>query len=138
MPASSPSRSRSTSARAGHRRTAAGRPAGRAAALGADETVSLAGDPDEVAERIGRAAADVDVVIDYLWGPPAAGAMIAIATTRAVADRPLTWIQIGSVAGPTAAIPSAALRAARLAVVGSGQGSVPTADIVSELPNSPP
>lgn len=31
-------------------------------------------------------------------------------------------------------IPSAALRAARLQIVGNGQGSVPTADIPAELP----
>ena len=48
--------------------------------------------------------------------------------------KPLTWIEIGSVAGGTAAIPSAALRAARLQIVGSGQGSVPTRDILAELP----
>jgi hypothetical protein len=48
--------------------------------------------------------------------------------------RPLTWIEIGSVAGPTAAIPSAALRAARLQIVGSGQGSVSTREILAELP----
>jgi hypothetical protein len=48
--------------------------------------------------------------------------------------RPLTWIEIGSVAGPTAAVPSAALRAARLQIVGSGQGSVGTREIAAELP----
>ena len=73
-------------------------------------------------------------MIDYLWGPPAADAIRAIVTNRADAGRPLTWIQIGSVAGPTAAIPSAALRAARLQIVGSGQGSVPARDILAELP----
>lgn len=36
----------------------------------------------------------------------------------------LTWIQIGSVAGRESAIPSAALRAANLRLIGSGQGSV--------------
>jgi hypothetical protein len=48
---------------------------------------------------------------------------------------PLTWLEIGSVAGPTAEIPSAALRAARLQIVGSGQGSVATRDFVTELPD---
>jgi hypothetical protein len=38
------------------------------------------------------------------------------------------------VAGPTATIPSAALRAARLQIVGSGQGSVSTRAILEELP----
>ena len=84
--------------------------------------------------RLGQAARDVDVVIDYLWGQPAADAMAAVVTNRTDRGQPLTWIEIGSVAGPTAAIPSAALRAARLQIVGSGQGSVPTRDILAELP----
>jgi NADPH:quinone reductase-like Zn-dependent oxidoreductase len=106
---------------------AAGRNADRLAALkGADLTVSL--------ERVGEVAGNVDVVIDYLWGEPTADAMRAIVTNRTDGDRPLTWIEVGSIAGPTAAIPSAALRAARLQIVGSGQGSVPTRDILAELP----
>jgi NADPH:quinone reductase-like Zn-dependent oxidoreductase len=99
----------------------------------ADETVSLVGTPVEIAERLGRAAADVDVVIDYVWGPSTAAAMVAIVTNRADESKPLTWIEIGSMGGLTAEIPSAALRAARLSIVGSGQGSVATRDIVSEL-----
>jgi hypothetical protein len=43
-------------------------------------------------------------------------------------------IEIGSVAGPSAEIASAALRAVRLQIVGSGQGSVPTRDFLAELP----
>jgi NADPH:quinone reductase-like Zn-dependent oxidoreductase len=115
---------------------AAGRNPGRLAslpALGATGTVALDGDADGVARRVGQAAADVDVVIDYLWGDPAAAAMAGI-VTRADRGQPLTWIQVGSVAGPTAAIPSAALRAARLQIVGSGQGSVSTKEILAELP----
>lgn len=38
-------------------------------------------------------------------------------------------------AGSTAAVASAALLAARLQIVGSGQGSVPTRDILAELPD---
>ncbi len=38
-------------------------------------------------------------------------------------------------AGRSAPIPSAALRAARLDIVGSGQGSVTTAEILAELPS---
>lgn len=48
--------------------------------------------------------------------------------------KPLTWIEIGSVGGATAPIPFAALRAARLSIVGSGQGSVSTRAILTELP----
>jgi NADPH:quinone reductase-like Zn-dependent oxidoreductase len=113
---------------------AAGRDAGRLSALaglGATDLVPL-GD-DDASERL-AVAADVDVVLDYLWGPPGAAAMAAIITSRADRGKPLTWVEIGSVAGPTAPVPSAALRAARLQIVGSGQGSVATAEIRAELP----
>ena len=95
--------------------------------LGADVTTSLDG------QELAGAAADVDVVLDYVWGPPTTEAMTAVVTGRADRGKPLSWVEIGSVAGPTAEIPSAALRAARLQLVGSGQGSVPTRDIVAEL-----
>ncbi len=116
---------------------AAGRDAGRLAALpalGATGIVLLDGDPGDAARRLGQAAAHADVVLDYLWGPPTAAAMVAVVTDRADRGQPLTWIEIGSAAGPAAQIPSAALRAARLQIVGSGQGSVSTGDILAELP----
>jgi NADPH:quinone reductase-like Zn-dependent oxidoreductase len=101
--------------------------------LGADTSVRVDGTEDS-ARRLGEAARDVDVVIDYLWGQATVDAMVAIVTNRPDPAQPLSWIEIGSVAGPTAAIPSAAFRAARLMLVGSGQGSVPTGDILAELP----
>ena len=113
---------------------AAGRDADRLAALpalGATATVPLS--VGDTADRLARAAADVDVVLDYLWGPPTADAMVAIITNRSDRGRPLSWIEIGSVAGRTAEIPSAALRAARLQLVGSGQGSVSTREYLAEL-----
>jgi NADPH:quinone reductase-like Zn-dependent oxidoreductase len=118
---------------------AAGRDADRLAALpalGATATVQLDGGPGVAgaADRLGRVAADVDVVIDYLWGEPAAAAMAALVTHRPERTKPLSWIQIGSVAGPTAPVPSAALRAARLQIVGSGQGSISAREYVAELP----
>jgi hypothetical protein len=45
------------------------------------------------------------------------------------------WIEIGSVGGLQAAIPSAALRSTRLQIVGSGIGSVPGRDYLTELPS---
>jgi NADPH:quinone reductase-like Zn-dependent oxidoreductase len=116
---------------------AAGRDAARLASLaelGASHTVQLVDGDDAPYRRLGAVASDVDVVVDYLWGHPAAAAMAAVVTARTDRSRPLTWIEVGSVAGPTAAIPSAALRAARLEIVGSGQGSVAARDIVEELP----
>jgi NADPH:quinone reductase-like Zn-dependent oxidoreductase len=113
--------------------------AGRSAArlsdlseLGADSTVQL--DDATAVSDLARAARDVDVVIDYLWGPITAGVMAGIAGNRSDPGHPLSWIEIGSVGGPSAEIASAALRAVRMQIVGSGQGSVPTRDIVVELP----
>lgn len=103
-------------------------------ALGADETVSLLGKPDEVADRLARSAADADVVIDYLWGGVTENVMPALLLARADRSRALHWIEIGSMAGQDVALPSALLRKANLRVLGSGQGSVATADIVAELP----
>ena len=102
--------------------------------LGADETVSLLGDPEQVADRLGKSAGDADVVIDYLWGPAAEHAMPALLTARPERSKPLAWIQIGSMAGADITLPSSLLRAANLQIMGSGQGSVTTAGILAELP----
>lgn len=105
---------------------AAGRNPARLATIdGADEVVTL--------DDLG-AAADVDVVLDYLWGAPTEQAMPAIVRARTDRAKPLAWVQIGSVAGAEITLPSALLRAAALTVVGSGQGSVTTRGIVEELP----
>lgn len=93
-------------------------------ALGADQSCTF----DELAQ-----AADVDVVIDYVWGEPTSQAMVDLLTARKDRSAPLVWIEIGSVAGPTAAIPSPALRSARLHIVGSGIGSVSGHDFATEL-----
>jgi NADPH:quinone reductase-like Zn-dependent oxidoreductase len=94
-------------------------------ALGADETITF--------DKVDRAA-DVDVVLDYVWGEPSARAMMALLTARADRSSPLTWIQLGSIAGPDAPVPSVALRSARFQIVGSGIGSVAARDFIAELP----
>ncbi|KQO62703.1 quinone oxidoreductase family protein [Curtobacterium sp. Leaf261] len=117
--------------------TAAGRnPAALAQlpALGADRVVDLGRDASLVSADLAAVGRDVDVVLDYLWGDWAATALTAIVPARDDDSQPLTWIQIGSVTGPTAPIPSAALRAADLRIIGSGQGSVSPRDILAELP----
>ncbi|MCU1407512.1 MAG: putative zinc-binding dehydrogenase [Glaciihabitans sp.] len=112
---------------------AVGRGADRLDGLGADSTVSLDGDGQSLAAALGDEGKDVDVVLDYLWGTPTRDALYAIVPRRANDDQVLSWVQIGSVAGVESAIPSAALRATKLQLIGSGQGSVSTSDIVTEL-----
>jgi NADPH:quinone reductase-like Zn-dependent oxidoreductase len=103
--------------------------------LGTDKVVSLNGDDKDVAEQLGRAAADIDVVIDYLWGRPTEQAMPALLTARTDRSKALFWIQIGSMAGRDITLPSFLLRAANLNIMGSGQGSLTTDDIIAELPS---
>jgi hypothetical protein len=68
------------------------------------------------------------------WGAPTQRALPAIVARRDDDAQPLTWLQIGAIAGPSIELHSAWLRAARVDIVGSGQGSVPASAIVAELP----
>jgi NADPH:quinone reductase-like Zn-dependent oxidoreductase len=105
------------------------------AALGADAVVALDDDPAATAERLAAAAAEVDIVIDYLWGAPAAHAISALLTARSDRSRAMDWIQIGAVAGPTIELPSVALRSANLRLQGAGQGAVSPRAYLAELPS---
>ena len=117
---------------------AAGRNPDRLAALpalGADAIVRLGDDPDATAAALADVAAEVDIVIDYLWGEPAQQAMVALLRGRADRSRALDWVQIGAIAGPTIELPSVALRSANLRLQGSGQGSVSPQGYLAELPS---
>jgi NADPH:quinone reductase-like Zn-dependent oxidoreductase len=117
---------------------AAGRGADRLAALGrlgADDTIDLAADPELVAHDLTAKAADVDVVLDYLWGKPAESAIMPLLMGRKDRTRLISWVQIGAIAGASASLPSAALRQANIHFLGSGQGSVSRAGILSALPD---
>jgi NADPH:quinone reductase-like Zn-dependent oxidoreductase len=104
-------------------------------ALGADEVVALVDDPGVTAERLASAAAGVDVVIDFLWGEPAALAILALLKARADRSRVMDWIQIGAMAGPTIELPSVAFRSANLRLQGNGQGAVSLQAYLAELPS---
>jgi hypothetical protein len=82
----------------------AGRDLARLSALasaGADEVVRLTDDAEATPSALSAAAADVDIVIDYLWGKPAQWAIVALITGRSDPSRAMDWVQIGSMAGPT-------------------------------------
>jgi len=103
--------------------------------VGADAVVPLTDDDDATATALGEAAADVDIVLDYLWGKPAERAIMALLTGRADRSRELNWIQIGAVAGATIELPSVALRSANFRLQGNGQGAVSAAGYLAELPS---
>ena len=103
-------------------------------AAGADVTVRLGADLEADARELAAAAADVDIVIDYLWGPPTQHAIPALLKAREDRGRALDWIQVGAIAGPSIELPSVALRSANLRLQGSGQGSVSRSAYLAELP----
>ncbi len=116
----------------------AGRDLDRLTALtsrGADAVVQLTGDVDATAKTLGAAAAEVDIVIDYLWGTPTEQALTALLGARSDRSRALDWIQIGATAGPTIQLPSVALRSANLRLQGNGQGAVSPRTYLAELPS---
>jgi NADPH:quinone reductase-like Zn-dependent oxidoreductase len=104
-------------------------------AVGADDIVLLTEDSDGTAVALAEAAADVDIVIDYLWSRPAEQAMMALLTGRSDRSRALNWVQIGAMAGPTLQLPSVALRSANLRIQGNGQGAVSAEAYLAELPS---
>ena len=104
-------------------------------AVGADEVVQLTDDAEATAMALAEAAAEVDIVIDYLWGKPAEHAIMALLSERADRSRALNWIQIGAMAGPTIELPSVALRSANFRLQGNGQGAVSTKVYLAELPS---
>jgi NADPH:quinone reductase-like Zn-dependent oxidoreductase len=116
----------------------AGRNLGRLRALnaaGADDVVQLTDDQTATGDALAAAAAEVDIVIDYLWGKPAQQAITALLTARSDRSRAMNWIQIGAVAGPTIELPSVALRSANFRLQGSGQGAVSPETYLAELPS---
>jgi hypothetical protein len=74
-------------------------------------------------------------VLDYVWGPPAETMFEALTRFEREEDEvDISYAQIGSLAGPNAALPSVLLRSRRIKVVGSGLGSVSTATLIGAMP----
>jgi NADPH2:quinone reductase len=82
----------------------------RAAELGADATVSLAGD-DLTAAFTEAAGGPLDLVIDPLWGAPAVAAVEALAMHGRL-------VQLGQSAGAQATFASASVRFKELSILG--------------------
>lgn len=97
--------------------------------VGADTTIELSGAPVDYAE-----AADVDIVLDYLYGDVASSAMQSIVKHRKNKNQRLTWVAIGNMAGGTTPVDGPLLRAANIFVCGCGPGSWSFPRLAEELP----
>lgn len=97
----------------------------RAAELGADATVTLADDlTGPLAQAAGPDGA-YDIVLDYLWGSPAAAVLQALVANKVDPHRPVRFVNIGNLAGPEIALPAALIRSSAIEVSGHGIGSFP-------------
>lgn len=100
--------------------------------LGADAVISLTQEHDTLvsAFRDEIAGQGVDVVLDYVWGPPAEAVLAAISQRGLKLASPrIRFIQIGNSAAPTITLPAATLRSSGLELLGSGFGSASMEEI---------
>ncbi|KAF2109408.1 hypothetical protein BDV96DRAFT_235544 [Lophiotrema nucula] len=99
--------------------------------LGATSTVALA---ENINETDFSAAADVDVVLDYLWGDVTKAVLPGIVEKRKNKSQRLTWVEIGAITGDEFPISAALLRKANVAVLGCGPGSWTFGELNEHLP----
>lgn len=102
-------------------------------ALGADVTVTLTQARDTLLKAFETIFRDgVDVVLDYLWGD-SAEVLIAATGKASPPERPIRFVQIGSMGGATVAMHAHALRASGLQLLGSGFGSLSLAKLLDSI-----
>jgi len=94
-----------------------------------DEVISL---EEDITARIREIHKNtpIDVVIDYLWGPPAEKILDAVKggglhrfTSR------LRYVTVGAMAGESISLPSSILRSSAIEILGSGIGSISKEDM---------
>jgi NADPH:quinone reductase-like Zn-dependent oxidoreductase len=103
---------------------ATGRNVEALAALNADVTIPLGATDDTFEQALQEQfRAGIDVVVDYLWGASAERIIIAAAKAAPEA-RPIRFVHVGSMSAQDITLPSAALRATGIQLMGSGMGSI--------------
>ena len=95
------------------------------AALGLDDAIVLKENP---AESDWSKMGDVDIVLDYLYGPPAIACLNGLKSAV-----PTQYVQIGSMAGLETSWPAAIFRSKNITVRGSGPGAWTMAEFAGEM-----
>jgi NADPH:quinone reductase-like Zn-dependent oxidoreductase len=99
---------------------------------GATATVALA---EKLDETDFSAAADVDIVLDYLWGDVTKAVVPGIISKRKNKSQRLSWIEIGSLGGEHVPIPASTLRMANVVFMGCGPGSWTFPELNAQMPH---
>ena len=102
--------------------------------LGADAFICLQQPDDLLAAAFSDAVhgQKVDIVLDYLWGTPAAILLQAISSGHAF-HNPVRFVNIGQLAGADIALNAGILRSSNLILSGSGIGSVSMPDLMQSI-----
>lgn len=107
-------------------------------AIGADVVVSLE-DTDrlKLAAKFRDAAgpSGIDVVVDFVWGPPAEAAIEAVTRRGLGAAKRVRYVQVGESAGSTITMPAGVLRGSALELTGTGAGTVPLSGLFEAIPH---
>jgi NADPH:quinone reductase-like Zn-dependent oxidoreductase len=97
------------------------------------ETVALGADASALAAAVKSSAPSL--VLDFVWGPVAEAAFSALGRRgMGEDDAEISYVQIGSLAGAEAGLPSSLLRSRRITISGSGAGSLSMSAILEQLP----
>lgn len=99
--------------------------------LGADDKVDLTADAADVQDTLAAHFADggVDIVLDYLSGPPTETVLAAVARGHKAA-KPVRYIIAGTSGGASTSVPTSVLGSTSLVLMGSGIGAVRVPEIV--------
>jgi len=96
--------------------------------LGADATIRIGESKQDLVDQFSRELKNgVDVIIDYLWGPPTEALLGAMTRSdlQPAASR-VRLIEVGQSAGAALSLEAAVLRSSRLEILGAGTGNAPT------------
>lgn len=112
---------------------ATGRNAAVLSGLGADITIPLTCDGDELEERFKEQFQQgIDVVIDYLWGM-SAERLLSAGAKAGKGGTPIRFVQVGTAAGEDIKLPGALLRSSPIELMGSGIGSLPLDHLIAAI-----
>lgn len=106
-----------------------GRSAAKMAGLGLDATIELGADPTETSGIDWTSAMDVDVILDFLYGPPTLSLFTALKP-----EKPVQYVQIGTVVERTITLSGDLLRSKDITMRGTGPGAWQMKDFGAELP----
>jgi NADPH:quinone reductase-like Zn-dependent oxidoreductase len=104
--------------------------------LGADATISLDQEHNTLVSAFRQewTGPGIDVVLDYLWGPPAEALLEAMSQKGLQhSGRRVRFVQVGDSAGKSITLPGATLRSSAIELLGSGFGSASMDEIFRAL-----